>query len=115
MSPDTHLVDDALARINACATAQDLEALRVDVLGRKGVLAQLSKDMGKLSAEERVARGKYINAARLTLETAYEALHAGFEAAALAARMDAEWLDLTVPAPGIRPGALHPKIGRAHV
>ena len=31
-----------------------------------------------------------------------------FERAALAKRLDAEWLDLTVPAPGVKPGSLHP-------
>jgi phenylalanyl-tRNA synthetase alpha chain len=103
------LVDSALARIQAAETAQELEAVRVELLGRKGgVLTQLSKDMGKLSPEERVARGKFINAAKLALEEAYEARKAEFENAALAIRLDSEWLDPTVPAPGPRPGALHP-------
>jgi phenylalanyl-tRNA synthetase alpha chain len=57
------LLDSALARITASATAEELESVRVEVLGRKGVLAQLSKDMGKLSADERAARGKFINTA----------------------------------------------------
>ncbi len=64
---------------------EELEAVRVELLGRKGgVLTQLSKDMGKLSPEERVARGKFINAAKLALEEAYEARKAEFENAALA-------------------------------
>jgi phenylalanyl-tRNA synthetase alpha chain len=102
------LIDSALARINASATAEELEAVRIEVLGRKGVLAQLSKDMGKLTPEERVSRGKFINAAKLTLEGAYEQRRARFENAALATRLDSEWMDLTVPAPGPRPGSLHP-------
>jgi len=103
------LVDSALARIHAAANTQELEAVRVELLGRKGgVITQLSKDMGKLSADERVARGKFINAAKQSLEEAWEARKAEFENAALAKRLDAEWLDLTVPAPGPRPGALHP-------
>ena len=102
------LLDSALARIQAAATADDLEAVRVEVLGRKGVLAQLSKDMGKLAPEERASRGKFINTAKQTLESAYERRKAEFERAALAKRLDAEWVDLTVPAPGVRPGSLHP-------
>ena len=39
--------------------------------GRKGVLAQLSKDMGKLTPEERAARGKFINTAKQALESRY--------------------------------------------
>jgi phenylalanyl-tRNA synthetase alpha subunit len=102
------LVDSALERINSAGTAADLEVVRVDVLGRKGVLSQLSKDMGKLTADEKVARGKFINAAKQTLETAYESLRDRFASEALQARLDSEWLDLTVPAPGVKPGALHP-------
>ncbi|MES1258566.1 MAG: phenylalanine--tRNA ligase subunit alpha [Acidobacteriota bacterium] len=102
------LLDSALARITASATAADLEAVRVEVLGRKGVLAQLSKDMGKLSSEERAARGKFLNSAKQALESAYEELKSRFEGEALAKRLDAEWVDPTVPAPGPRPGSLHP-------
>jgi phenylalanyl-tRNA synthetase alpha chain len=102
------LVDSALARIQAATTTDELEAVRVEVMGRKGVLTQLSKEMGKLSPEERAARGKFINAARQALEEAYEHRKADFDRAALAARLDAEWMDLTVPAPGVRPGSLHP-------
>src|SRR3984885_8153184 len=102
------LVDSALARIQSAETAEELEAVRVEVLGRKGVLTQLSKDMGKLPAEERASRGKFINTAKQALEAAYEGRKAEFERVALAKRLDAEWLDLTVPAPGVKPGSLHP-------
>lgn len=102
------LLDSALARIQTAATADALEAVRVDVLGRKGVLTQLSKDMGKLAPDERASRGKFINTAKQTLENAYETRRSEFERAALAQRLDAEWVDLTVPAPGARPGSLHP-------
>src|SRR3984885_4087357 len=102
------LIDSALARIEAASTAEELEAVRVEVLGRKGVLTQLSKDMGKLSPDERASRGKFINGAKQALEGAYEGRKSGFERAALAKRLDAEWVDLTVPAPGARPGSLHP-------
>jgi len=102
------LLDSALARIRAASTAEELETVRVEVLGRKGVLSALSKDMGKLSAEERVARGKLINTSKQALESAWEERRNSFEREALAKRLDAEWLDLTIPAPGPRPGSLHP-------
>jgi phenylalanyl-tRNA synthetase alpha chain len=102
------LIDSALERIRSSSNAEELEAVRVEILGRKGRLADLSKDMGKLTPEERAERGKFINAAKKSVEEAYEARKQSFDRAALAKRLDAEWLDLTVPAPGVRPGALHP-------
>lgn len=102
------LKSSALARIAAAATLEELEAVRVEALGRKGILAGAGKDMAKVPAAERAAMGKLLNAVKSELESALEARKAAFEAAALAARLDAEWMDLTLPAPGVRPGALHP-------
>ena len=102
------LIDNALVRIGSAASAEELETVRVEVLGRKGVLTQLSKDMGKLSHEERAARGKFINASKEALEGAWQSRKDAFEREALAKRLDAEWLDLTIPAPQPRLGTLHP-------
>ena len=46
-----------LSRIASAATAEELEAVRVDALGRKSGLTQFSKDMGKLPPEERKRLG----------------------------------------------------------
>ena len=59
--------------------AEELEAVRVEVLGRKGVLAQLSKDMGKLSAGRARRAGKFINAAKQALEARLREAKARFE------------------------------------
>ena len=108
---ETHLTElraGAMSRIAAAQSPEQLEAARVEVLGRKGSLAQVSKDMGKVPAGERAAVGRFLNAAKEALEAAFEAKKNEFETAALRARLDAEWIDLTLPAPGPRPGKLHP-------
>ena len=80
----------------------------MEALGRKGTLAQISKEMGRLAPEDRARAGKLLNAAKEAVEAAIEAKKRQFEQAALRARLDAEWVDLTLPAPGPRPGSLHP-------
>ncbi len=103
------LAAGALQRIAMAGTAEELEAVRVEVLGRKGgALAEISKGMGKLSPDERKRIGAVLNQAKQEIETALDARKATFEAVALAAKLDSEWLDLTVPAPGPRRGHLHP-------
>ena len=99
---------EARARIAGAATPEELEAVRVEALGRKGTLAQISKQLGGLPAEERARVGKLLNAVKQALEEALQARKAQFEKEALAARLDSEWLDLSLPAPGPRPGRLHP-------
>ena len=101
-------VQAALDRIRAAENLEDLESIRVDALGRKGSLAQFSKEFGKLSPDERSAAGKALNAAKEALETAFEAKKQAFSNAALDKRLHDEWVDLTLPAPGPRPGSLHP-------
>jgi phenylalanyl-tRNA synthetase alpha chain len=98
----------ALARIDAARSPEDLEAVRVDVLGRKGALAQISKEMGKLAPEERARAGKLLNQVKNDLESLIVAAQNKFSAQKMGARLDAEWIDVTLPAGGPRPGSLHP-------
>ncbi len=102
------LESDALARIQAARSPEELEPVRIEVLGRKGNLAQVSKEMGRLPAEERAAVGKLLNAAKQALEEAIEVRKREFAQAALQARLEGEWLDLTLPPPGAPRGHLHP-------
>jgi len=98
----------ALERIESAGNAEDLEAVRVEALGRKSFLSNASKSFGKLPPEERARAGKLLNEAKQAIEAALEQRRAAFEDAALKAKLDSEWIDLTLPAPGIRPGSLHP-------
>lgn len=102
------LESGALSRILAARSPQELEPVRIEVLGRKGSLAQISKEMGRIGPEDRARIGKLLNAAKSKLEEALEARQQQFAAETMRARLDAEWLDLTLPAPGPPAGHLHP-------
>lgn len=103
------LREKSLARIASATTLDDLEAIRVETVGRKsGTLNSFTKDFGKMGAEERAAAGKLLNATKQAIESALDGRKAQFETAALNARLESEWVDLTIPAPGVRPGGLHP-------
>ena len=98
----------ARGRIEGAVTAEELERVRIEVLGRKGALAEISKQFGKLEPAERARIGKLLNTVKQALEQALEARQAEFERAATEARLGAEWLDLTLPAPQPERGHLHP-------
>jgi len=98
----------ALERIEDAGNMDALEAVRVDVLGRKGSLGQFSKEFGKLAPADRAAAGKALNAAKEKIESAFDARKQAFDTQALNLRLESEWIDLTLPAPGPRPGSLHP-------
>lgn len=97
-----------LREISVAETAAELEAIRVRVLGRKGDLAEISKGMGKLAPDERARVGSLLNTVKNSIADAIATKQAAFDEAALSARLDAEWIDLTLPAAGVKPGSLHP-------
>jgi phenylalanyl-tRNA synthetase alpha chain len=97
-----------LAAFASASGAEELEEARVQALGRKGALATISKTFGKLSPEDRARLGKLLNSVKKDLETEYESKKRRFEDTALQERLKREWIDVTLPAPGIRPGSLHP-------
>ena len=102
------LAISAKARIEAAVTAEELEAVRVEVLGRKGALANISKELAKMTPERRAAVGKLLNAAKQALEGAFDAKKTAFDGAALTARLESEWVDMTIPAPAPGAGSMHP-------
>jgi len=98
----------SLAALEQATTLDALEAIRVDALGRKGKLAEVSKTFGKLAPEERARVGKLLNTVKQDLETRLDQRKDALASVERDARLESEWVDLTAPAPGIRPGSLHP-------
>ena len=103
------LASRSLARIAAATSAEELEAVRVDALGRKGALAAdqqgawASSRPKSASASASCSTPPSSSWKRRSTPASSE-----FDEAALRARLDAEWVDLTLPAPGPRRGHLHP-------
>ena len=62
----------ALQTIHAAADVAALDALRVRILGKKGELTAVLKQMGKLSAEERPVMGQLANGVRAEVEAQLE-------------------------------------------
>lgn len=98
---------ELLQYVRRAATAAELEQLRVDLLGRKGSVTALLKDVGALPQSERAAAGKAANALRLSVE---EALQKRGEQLANERLNDTYGKPFDVTAPGlpVRLGHRHP-------
>ncbi len=90
------------------APTADLEEIRVKYLGKKGELTQVLRGMGKLTPEERPVVGALANTVRAEIESAIEERSAEVKAAARAAALKAEKLDVTVPGEEFPVGHFHP-------
>ena len=98
----------ALAALDAATTPAELEDLRVRLLGKKGELTAVLKQMGKLSAEERPVMGQIANSVRSIIEQKLEERKLAIHAAVLEAKLEAEAIDVTVPGTPIEMGHEHP-------
>ena len=97
----------AAAALEAAASAEDLEALRVQYLGKKGELTAVLKQMGKLAAEERPVMGQLANELRAKLEAAIEKRAGELAGKAMAMRLLSETVDVTVPGETRKLGKQH--------
>ena len=98
----------ALAALEDAATPAALEELRVKLLGKKGELTAVLKQMGKRSAEERPVMGQMANAVRAAIEEKLEERKATIHAAAMEAKLAAEAIDVTIPGKEFAIGHQHP-------
>lgn len=102
------LAADATTRINQAASLEQLEALRIALLGKQGSISTLLKTLGQMSPEQRQREGPKINGLRETVTAAIAERKAALEGAALEQRLVAERIDLTLPAPELPRGSVHP-------
>ncbi len=99
---------EALAAIDAAASLDALEAVRIETLGKQGSVTALLKSLGQMSPEERQTQGPAINGLREAVTGAIAAKKDALESAALNARLATERLDMTLPAPDAPAGSVHP-------
>jgi phenylalanyl-tRNA synthetase alpha chain len=102
------LVEQALVDIGASANVAALDEVRVRLLGKKGLLTEQLKGLGKLSAEERPVAGQRINDAKTSIHAALEMRRIRLEQATLELELAKGALDVTLPGRGQEPGSLHP-------
>ncbi len=101
---------DAVAGVDGAADVATLEALELDVLGRKGRLTSVLRGIGALPVEDRPRVGAVANAVRQAVESAIAERGTVLRAGALEARLRSEAIDVTMPGRPIRRGTLHPSI-----
>lgn len=90
------------------AKSDDIEALRIKYLGKKGELTALLRGMGSVSPEDRPKIGQLVNELRETIEGAIEQKQKELSERALGLKLAAQTIDVTVPGKEIPVGRRHP-------
>ena len=102
------ILEESKAQLNAAASVQEAEDVRVKVLGKKGALTEILKSMGKLAPEERKELGQAANQVRAEIEELLAETFAKLKSAAQEAKFKAEKIDVTEPGKTVKLGAKHP-------
>ena len=102
------LRENSIKAIVDCGSAEELEALRVKYLGKKGELTGILRQMGKLSAEERPVMGQLANELREDIENALEKRKEELSSVMLEKKLKEEELDVTMPGEKKALGHKHP-------
>ena len=94
--------------VAGAATEAALEDVRVQAFGKKGVVSERMKTLGKMDSEERKIMGPALNGLKTRLADAIEAKRGALEEAALEARLATEKVDVTLPVEPSASGKIHP-------
>lgn len=97
-----------IEQIGQAPNAEALEAVRLAALGKKGEVSLRMRELGQMSPEERQVAGPALNRLKSEIDAALKARRAALEDAALEARLQTEWLDVTLPGRSRPTGTIHP-------
>ena len=99
---------EALKQIESSEALDRLNEIRVAYLGKKGELTSVLKSMKNVAPEDRPKVGQMVNEARELIEVRLEETKAALARKAREAQMQAEVIDVTLPAKKANVGHRHP-------
>ena len=97
-----------IAKIQEINSMQELNDLRVKVLGKKGELTEILRGMKDLSPEERPVVGALVNTVRDEIESAISSAEEVLKQKELERKLEEEKIDITLPSSKITRGSKHP-------
>ena len=102
------LEQEVIQKITISDSLKELNEIRVVYLGKKGLITEVLRGMGKLSSEERPIIGQIVNEIREEIEKQIEAKQQYFEKIEVQKKLSEETIDVTLPGKPIKQGNRHP-------
>jgi phenylalanyl-tRNA synthetase alpha chain len=98
----------AQSRVKSLSVNAELEALRLELLGKKGELTQILRGVGALNADERPRMGQLVNETRAYVEELLKNAKRDISAREQNSRLLTETIDITMPGRQRKVGHKHP-------
>ena len=99
---------EIVSKLNLVKDLKDIEKLRVEYLGRKGIVTLLLRKLGSFSAEERPKAGQLLNQSKREIEELLKIKETEIEKLEKEKRLQGEGIDLTLPGRKLERGTTHP-------
>ncbi len=103
-----NLKEELETKLNTIKDLKELNDLRVEYLGKKGVINDLANIMATISNEERKAFGMILNNFKNEVSTLLDNKKVVLENSALSAKLESEKIDITLDSTNIKVGGVHP-------
>lgn len=108
MTDISQIVEKAGSAIASATDLQSLDQVRVDYLGKKGILTAKLKELGSLAAEDRPAAGQRINKAKQQVQELLSQRRQMLESEQFSSKISSGTIDVTLPGRGLHQGGVHP-------
>lgn len=97
-------MNDAFSNIN---NLSELESLRINYIGKKGIITELYSKMKDLSNDEKKEYGMKVNELKELFNTKYDLLKSELNEKALNEKLESEMIDVTLPGYNLKTGSAH--------
>ena len=104
----SRLREDVLEKLNNVGNLDELNDLKVKVLGKKGEFTAIMKGMAEIAAEKRAEFGKMTNQLKVVLQDRFDEKFNTLKEMAKQERLKNETIDITLPGRKANEGSLHP-------
>ena len=104
----SRLREDVLEKLNNVGNLDELNDLKVKVLGKKGEFTAIMKGMAEIAAEKRAEFGKVTNELKTVLQDSFDEKLNTLKEMAKQERLKNETIDITLPGRKANEGSLHP-------
>jgi len=95
-------------QIKKSESLEDLEKLRIQLLGKQGILTLKLREIGQLPAKDRPQVGKWVHQAKQRIEEILEDRKKSLVAAGLSEALHIQCIDVSLPPRGRPLGGIHP-------
>lgn len=102
------ILTSAIDKINSASSLSEIEEIRIEFLGKAGLISQQMRQLATLQEEEKRKFGSQINEVKQKIESSLSIKKDTLKTEALNQKLESESIDITLPAREIKIGKIHP-------